>query len=105
MTSMPASRSARATTLAPRSWPSSPGLAMSTRIFFSLMNGSRARGGPRSALAEDREDHDVVIGAFAVELVGELAFLDEPVGLEHVLRALVVIEYVDPQLAEVHLVE
>src|SRR3990172_10209292 len=29
---MPASRSAAATTLAPRSWPSSPGLATSTRI-------------------------------------------------------------------------
>src|SRR5215470_4947942 len=35
MTSMPASRRARAMTLAPRSWPSRPGLAMSTRIFFS----------------------------------------------------------------------
>src|SRR5712692_10974006 len=35
MTSMPASRSARAMTLAPRSWPSNPGLAISTRIFFS----------------------------------------------------------------------
>src|SRR5579864_951033 len=35
MTSMPASRNARAITLAPRSWPSSPGLATSTRIFRS----------------------------------------------------------------------
>src|SRR5918993_1508432 len=32
MTSMPASRSALATTLAPRSWPSSPGLATTTRM-------------------------------------------------------------------------
>src|SRR5579875_764429 len=32
MTSMPASRRARATTLAPRSWPASPGFATSTRI-------------------------------------------------------------------------
>src|SRR6266568_1722921 len=32
MTSMPASRRARATTLAPRSCPSSPGLAITTRI-------------------------------------------------------------------------
>src|SRR5215210_4813128 len=31
MTSNPASRSARATTFAPRSWPSRPGLAMRTR--------------------------------------------------------------------------
>src|SRR5262245_39955302 len=35
MTSMPASRRARAITLAPRLCPSSPGLATSTRIFFS----------------------------------------------------------------------
>src|SRR4030095_6988663 len=35
MTSMPAARRARAMTLAPRSWPSRPGLAISTRILFS----------------------------------------------------------------------
>src|SRR5271167_3016736 len=35
MTSMPASRRARAIIFAPRSWPSRPGLAISTRIFFS----------------------------------------------------------------------
>src|SRR4051794_22034339 len=34
MTSMPASRSARAMILAPRSCPSRPGLATTTRIFF-----------------------------------------------------------------------
>src|SRR5271169_1305764 len=34
---MPASRSARAMTLAPRSWPSSPGLATSTRILDSAI--------------------------------------------------------------------
>src|ERR1041384_7433154 len=35
MTSMPASRRARAMIFAPRSWPSRPGLAIKTRIFFS----------------------------------------------------------------------
>src|SRR3989338_8252560 len=40
MTSMPASRNARAMTLAPRSWPSRPGLAISTRIFFSVTAAS-----------------------------------------------------------------
>src|SRR5579872_2791700 len=35
MTSMPASRNARAITFAPRSWPSRPGLATSTRILRS----------------------------------------------------------------------
>src|SRR5450755_3538626 len=34
MTSMPASRSARAIIFAPRSWPSRPGLAIRTRIFL-----------------------------------------------------------------------
>src|ERR1700756_3580583 len=38
MTSMPASRKARAMTLAPRSCPSSPGLATSTRILMSAID-------------------------------------------------------------------
>src|SRR5690348_3666906 len=50
MTSNPASRSARATTLAPRSWPSSPGLATRIRIRASvtplLSHVSRAKGQP-----------------------------------------------------------
>src|SRR5579864_6279018 len=37
MTSMPASRRARAMILAPRSWPSRPGLAINTLIFFSIV--------------------------------------------------------------------
>ena len=37
MTSMPASRSARAMIFAPRSWPSRPGLAINTLIFFSAI--------------------------------------------------------------------
>src|SRR5688572_359400 len=53
MTSMPASRSDAATTLAPRSWPSRPGLAMSTRIgrIVSAMSHqpSAAGYGDRSA--------------------------------------------------------
>src|SRR3990172_2146125 len=36
-TSMPASRRARATTFAPRSWPSRPGLAIITLIFRSSL--------------------------------------------------------------------
>src|ERR1044072_2361306 len=36
MTSMPASRSARAMILAPRSCPSRPALAMTTRIFLAI---------------------------------------------------------------------
>ncbi len=51
MTSMPASRSARAMIFAPRSWPSRPGLATTTRIFFSevTLMGSRARRRGRTA--------------------------------------------------------
>src|SRR4029078_766903 len=36
MTSIPASRSARAMTFAPRSWPSRPGFAITTRILFVI---------------------------------------------------------------------
>src|SRR5947208_14182586 len=36
MTSMPASRRARATTFAPRSCPSKPGFAIRTRIFLGI---------------------------------------------------------------------
>src|SRR3954471_9564782 len=56
MTSMPASRRARAMILAPRSWPSRPGLATTTRIFWvvlgadigegaAILCGGRGRGG------------------------------------------------------------
>src|SRR3954470_23954675 len=37
MTSMPASRSARAMIFAPRSWPSSPGFAITTLIFLATI--------------------------------------------------------------------
>src|ERR671936_774933 len=39
MTSMPASRSARAMIFAPRSWPSRPGLATTTRILPAVRLG------------------------------------------------------------------
>src|SRR5579859_5906041 len=52
MTSNPASRSARATTLAPRSWPSRPGLATRIRIRACvtrlLSHVSAAKGQPRA---------------------------------------------------------
>src|ERR1051325_3199266 len=44
MTSLPASRSARAMTFAPRSCPSSPGFATRTRIFLSVIERAGAGG-------------------------------------------------------------
>src|SRR5215813_8844695 len=41
MTSIPASRRARAMIFAPRSWPSRPGFAMTTRIFAATMRQYR----------------------------------------------------------------
>src|SRR5258707_735810 len=41
---MPASRSARAITLAPRSCPSRPGLAITTRIFWDIFSLQLAAG-------------------------------------------------------------
>src|SRR4051794_9197359 len=45
MTSIPASRRARAMIFAPRSWPSSPGLAITTRILWAI--GAAVYGGAR----------------------------------------------------------
>src|SRR5436305_15167971 len=92
---MPASRSARAMIFAPRSWPSRPGLAISTRIFRSAIR----------RLPEFGQDHDVVVRAIAVELARQLPLLHEALAQEDVLGALVVVDDVDAQLDEVHLVE
>src|SRR5579864_9518261 len=63
MTSMPASRRARAMTLAPRSWPSRQGLATSTRILrsstiepFILTTKGWAGHEPQRNTAEDAEE-------------------------------------------------
>src|ERR1051326_6588992 len=55
MTSKPASRKARAMTFAPRSWPSRPGFATTTRIFSLLMEllyAGNAGRSPRSNLLQ-----------------------------------------------------
>src|SRR5215467_7786050 len=54
MTSMPASRSARAITLAPRSWPSRPGLATRTRILASVAIPRFNHKGPGRAMKLSR---------------------------------------------------
>src|SRR5579864_7836003 len=46
MTSTPASRNARATTLAPRSWPSRPGFAITTRMLLMYVLQRGAQGWP-----------------------------------------------------------
>src|SRR5262245_59204017 len=62
MTSIPASRSARAMTLAPRSCPSRPGLAMTTRIFrmwFGPADPDATRSPQRRALGSVRLEPDL----------------------------------------------
>src|SRR5512136_2526536 len=94
MTSMPASRNARAMTLTPRSCPSKPGFAMSTRIFFAIPITSvkegllphsedlthhaahLAQGGPRADRVQD-ERHRVrvlVLAGLAERVEGALPF-------------------------------
>src|SRR6266446_9124310 len=74
---MPASRSARAIILAPRSCPSSPGFAIKTRIFFSGMK--RSGDGDFFVGAEDFA-HGVAdfaesgVGFYGVEEVGHQIF-------------------------------
>src|ERR1700722_9762836 len=55
MTSMPASRKARAMILAPRSWPSRPGLATTTRIL--------PLGGASADTCSDLQDNRVALSA------------------------------------------
>src|SRR3954451_1962928 len=83
MTSMPASRSARAMIFAPRSWPSRPGLATTTRILRLTVSGIGAGKSmtPRPEVVRllDLEGHrhltvvgaDERIGASLVEDVGD----------------------------------
>src|SRR5690625_7165934 len=59
---MPASRRTRATTLAPRSWPSSPALATTT-----LVDGVTSECGRLIELTEDLSEHT---GDFADRAVG-----------------------------------
>src|SRR6202000_3098478 len=90
MTSTPASRSARATTLAPRSWPSSPTFATITRILpmsQAYPGGRDAQftqgmpfvalitppAGPLDALEEAGLDADGVLAALLPALVLALA--------------------------------
>src|SRR3954447_9892217 len=58
MTSMPASRSARAMIFAPRSWPSRPGFATTTRILRAMadrLNDERVAG--EAVLGGDAAQH------------------------------------------------
>src|SRR3954447_15981299 len=65
MTSIPASRSARATTFAPRSWPSRPGLATTTRIREPMCTNLQRRPPPvrRTRLPVAHRDRLVDLGA------------------------------------------
>src|SRR5918997_3725257 len=68
MTSIPASRRARAMIFAPRSWPSRPGLATTTRIFF-VLDGALTPRKSRSADHLERHPHVRLVDR-AVDLVG-----------------------------------
>src|SRR6476620_4334442 len=73
MTSMPASRRARAMILAPRSWPSRPGFATTTRIFRFSVSGMRRRRirGSRGHRRTRRHPRGTVpgVGALACGLI------------------------------------
>src|SRR5947207_2647823 len=65
---MPASRRARATILAPRSWPSRPGLATRTRILRSRMRLLRKvweESQARSQVAESQFQYHIGVGLSA----------------------------------------
>src|SRR3954466_12044571 len=88
MTSMPASRRGRAMIFAPRSWPSRPGLATTTRILravAALTGGAdpTSRRPPRAPPLADVERHrhagvhvaDELVGPAPAERLAEAALL------------------------------
>src|SRR5487761_646685 len=75
MTSMPASRSARAIIFAPRSCPSSPGFAISTRIVLSAIRLERISLSDGNFFV-DAEDVAKGIADFAESGVGFDGFVD-----------------------------
>src|SRR6476660_1506363 len=77
MTSKPASRRARATSFAPRSWPSSPGFATSTLAGVVIASGRFRYGVPASghaSAASPSEDRRLlVLAPHVLELLRDLA--------------------------------
>src|SRR6188472_3071858 len=67
MTSMPASRSARAITFAPRSCPSSPGLAMMTRSFL------KSKSSNPEILKSSNYGHFLVLAPYVPQRIAHLA--------------------------------
>src|SRR5262249_37639497 len=95
MTSIPASRSARAMIFAPRSWPSRPGFAMTTRILRATarkyMDVSAATSVPDQALT--RQMLRLIFGAIvskALYAAARLGIADElasgPLPVEELAR-------------------
>src|SRR5215210_1568328 len=74
MTSIPASRSARAMIFAPRSWPSRPGFATTTLI----LRPSIGRGSLRCRAVRDRRA--VLAGVVLLALVLRLAGIGDRLG-------------------------
>src|SRR5512132_638715 len=103
MTSMPASRSARAMIFAPRSWPSRPGLATTTRILRAVgavgaMSGAFYVGNGRSGGAASRLDAELALQIAreigALERLGEVVALPELAAQP--LQAVELLDALDP---------
>src|SRR3954463_6239193 len=74
MTSIPASRNARAMIFAPRSWPSRPGFAMTTLIFRATV--------PQSSLASMKLKGVVWLGTRTARFDEMVSFTQNVLGLE-----------------------
>src|SRR4051812_22435802 len=56
-------------------------------------------------IAELLDDHYVLITPLAIKVAPQTTLLHEARAFQHMLRAVVIVEYVDAQLAEIHFVE
>src|SRR5690349_8710494 len=80
---MPASRRARAITLAPRSWPSRPGLAMTTRIFRTIGSPVHGPGTGSSGLPPAGRSYEWHFLVFAPDVAQRVAHLaDRRIGAD-----------------------
>src|SRR6266850_1115128 len=107
MTSMPASRSARATIFTPRSWPSSPTLAISTRTGGAMAANCTVLPSAHPMTSDPQFFHDLAWVVVAAVLGGTLAWLArQPLILGYVVGGVLIGRFTPgPTVADLHTFE
>src|SRR6266850_1970362 len=104
---MPASRSARATIFTPRSWPSSPTLAISTRTGGAMAANCTVLPSAHPMTSDPQFFHDLAWVVVAAVLGGTLAWLArQPLILGYVVGGVLIGRFTPgPTVADLHTFE